>query len=198
MPFYGQNQMKRLPAAKRNQLIIVVVVTAALIGLVYFLLIGPQKKKNEQIASDIKAAQNDLQQKEDVIKKGEATSSKLTDVSLQLNHAEEDLASGDAYTWAYDLIRRFKAGYHVDIPNVSQPTVGEVDLIPNFPYKQVKFSINGTAYYHDLGKFVAGFENTFPHMRLVNLSIEPAGTVANASEELNFRIDVIALVKPNT
>ena len=176
----------------------VVMITAALIGAVFFLLIGPQKKLNDKIANDIKAAQNELQQKEDVIKKAEATSSKLTDASLQLENAEEDLASGDVYIWASDLIRRFKADYHVDIPNVSQPTPGEVDLIPDFPYKQVKFSINGTAYYHDLGKFVAGFENKFPHMRMVNLSVEPASTLVGASEQLSFRIDIIALVKPNT
>jgi preprotein translocase subunit YajC len=198
MPFYRQNQMKRLPTDKRNQLIMVVMITAALIGVVYFLLIGPQKKLNDKIANDTKAAQNHLQAMEDVIKKGEATSSKLTDASLQLDNAEEDLASGDVYIWASDLIRRFKAGYHVDIPNVSQPTIGDVDLIPDFPYKQVKFSINGTAYYHDLGKFIAGFENTFPHMRMVNLSVEPASTLVGASEQLSFRIDIIALVKPNT
>ncbi|HEY5043859.1 MAG TPA: type II secretion system protein GspM [Verrucomicrobiae bacterium] len=191
--------MKRLPATKRNQLIMVVVATAVLIGLVYFLLIGPQKKMNQQIGSDIRDAQNHLQQMEDVIKKSETTSSKLTDVSLQLAHAEEDLASGDVYLWASDLIRRFKTAYHVEIPSVSQPAVDKADsLFPDFPYEQVKFSINGTAYYHDLGKFVAGFENTFPHMRMVNLTIEPANTTPGASEQLTFRIDIIALVKPTT
>ena len=69
-----------------------------------------------------------------------------------------------------------------------------MDLIPNFPYKQVRVSLNGTAYYQDLGKFVADFENNFPHIRLVNLMIEPVGQ----TEQLNFHVDMVALVKPNS
>lgn len=177
----------------------VVVATVALIGIVYFLLIHPQKVANENIANNTKTAQGKLQRMEDTIKQGEETSHALTDKSLQLSHAEEDLASGDVYIWASDLIRRFKTNYQVDIPNVSQPAPDKADLLfPDFPYEQVKFSINGTAYYQDLGKFVADFENAYPHIRMVNLTIEPASAAGSASEELSFRIDVIALVKPNT
>ena len=43
--------MKRLPPEKRNNLILVVVVTLALIGLVYFLLIGPQNDQNRELAT---------------------------------------------------------------------------------------------------------------------------------------------------
>ena len=71
-------------------------------------------------------------------------------------------------------------------------------MLAGFPYKQVKVTISGTAYYHDLGKFVADFENNFPHMRMVNLSIEPASMTGANAERLSFRVDVIALVKPNT
>ena len=54
---------------------------------------------------------------------------------------------------------------------------------PSFPFKQVKFTITGTAYYHDLGKFIANFENTFPHIRVVNLQIQPD---PSASDEKLF------------
>jgi hypothetical protein len=117
---------------------------------------------------------------------------------LQLRKSEADIASGDIYAWIYDTIRRFKTGYNLNIPTVSQPAIGEVDLIPNFPYKQLKLSLVGTGYYHDLGKFVADFENNFPHMRLVNLSIQTASDPNGASEQLSFRMDVVALVKPNS
>ena len=70
-------------------------------------------------------------------------------------------------------------------------------MIPNFPYKQVRLSLFGTGYYHNIGKFLSDFENTFPHMRLVNLAI---GTTESAddSELLSFHVEVVALVKPNT
>ena len=72
-----------------------------------------------------------------------------------------------------------------------------MDLLPSFPYKQIQFTINGTAYYHDLGKFIADFENNFPHARMVNLVIEPASGADSSNEKLSFRMDIIALVKPN-
>jgi hypothetical protein len=72
-----------------------------------------------------------------------------------------------------------------------------MDLLPSFPYKQIRFAINGTAYYHDLGKFISDFENHFPHARVVNLVIEPMSNADNTNEKLSFRMEIIALVKPN-
>ena len=71
-------------------------------------------------------------------------------------------------------------------------------MLPQFPYKQIRVNINGTAYYHDLGKFIADFENTFPHIRIVNLTIEPVNTADPGNEKLSFRMDIVALVKPNS
>jgi Tfp pilus assembly protein PilO len=190
--------MKRLSAAKRNQLIVVVLATIGLICLVYFLLIQPFSLQNEKVAKDTKEQKARLEDIKKGIKQAESISAGLTDVTQQLARAEEDIASGDVYAWTYDTLRRFKATYHVDIPSISSPVVGEVDLVPCAPYKQVKVSLSGTAYYHDLGKFVADFENNFPHMRMVNLAIEPSNLPGGNSERLNFRMEVIALVKPNT
>jgi len=82
----------------------------------------------------------------------------------------------------------------VDIPDIGHPDVETMDLLPSFPFKQVKFTITGKAYYHDLGKFIADFENTFPHIRVVNLQLQP--DQANGSDEkLSFKMEVIALVK---
>jgi len=190
--------MRRLPPAKRNQLIIVAIATVGLIGLVYFMLIRPQNEQNAQLGTEIKSEETHLQQIKTTILQMEATTKSLADLTQQLSHTEEDIASGDLYAWTYDTIRRFKTPYHVDIPAVGQPTPGDCDLISNFPYQQIKFSLNGTGYYHDLGKFIADFENKFPHCRVLNLQTEPTGDAATGGERLNFRMDVIALVKPNT
>jgi Tfp pilus assembly protein PilO len=190
--------MKRLPPAKRNQLIMVVAATIIAVSLVFFLMISPQKEKNEILGVKIRTEKDKLQTIKNALKKTEDIASSLTEISLQLNHAEDDVASGDVYAWTYDALRRFKAAYHVDIPNIAQPSVTDVDLLPGFPYRQVKVTLAGTAFYHDLGKFIADLENTFPHMRVVNLSIEPASMTGVNSERLSFRVDVIALVKPNT
>ena len=176
-------------------------VIAATIGglaLVYFMLISPQKDQNANLGLKIRAEQEKLAAIKTAIKDTDLIAGRLTDITLQLNRAEEDVADGDVYAWTFDTIRRFKAPYRVDVPSIGQPILSDMDMLAGFPYRQVKVSISGTAFYHDLGKFVADFENTFPHMRLVNLSIEPANMTGSSSERLSFRMDVIALVKPNT
>lgn len=187
--------MKRLPQNKRNQLIGVIVATIALICAVYFLLILPQKEKNRALVQQIKGDNGKLQDYKAAIKKMDATTAELADATQQLSHAEEDVASGDLYAWTYDTMRRFKANYRrVEIATIGQPSQSDCDLIGGFPYKQIRFSLTGTAYYHDLGKFVSDFENAYPHCRVLNLSADPAGT----GERLSFRMDIVALVKTNT
>jgi len=192
--------MKRLPPAKRNHLIIVIASTIAVLCGVYFFLIQNQKEQNIKLAHETIDRQDELDKIKKSIKQAEITDANLAEITLQLNRAEEDVVTGDPYAWIYDTIRRFRTNYHVDIPNIGQPITSEVDLLGGFPYKQVKVSLSGTAYFHDLGKFIADFENAYPHVRLVNLSLEPAagGGPSSNGEKLTFRVDMVALFKPNT
>ena len=176
----------------------VIVATIAALALVFIMLIKPQKEQNEKLGLQIRAEQDRLSSIESAMHDTAGIATHLADISSQLDRAEDDIANGDVFAWTYDTIRRFKATYHVDIPSIGQPTITDMDMLPGFPYRQVRVTISGSAYYHDLGKFVSDFENSFPHMRMVNLSIEPANMTGTNAERLSFRVDVIALVKPNS
>ncbi len=187
--------MRKLSKEKRNQLFLVVIGTLVVLGGIGFGIIRPQYDGLAEIARTKKTELAKLQLIKDTIKKADDTANKLADTSYNLVQAENDIASGDVFAWTYDTIRRFKTGYKVEIPTISQPSLGEVDLIPQFPYKQLKISITGMAFYHDLGKFISDFENTFPHMRITNLTVEPANESGADSEKLSFRLEIVALVK---
>lgn len=188
--------MNRISKEKRNQLILVIIATVAVLALIYFGLIVPQNNKLLKIADEKRTADAKLAQIKNTIKQSSDSTTGVTDASYSLLQAENDVASGDIYAWTYDLISQFKKSYNVDIPSISQPTVNDVDVLPNFPYKQqLTVSITGTAYYQDFGKFIADFENKFPHIRVVNLVLDPAGA---GTEKLNFRMDIIALIKPTS
>jgi Tfp pilus assembly protein PilO len=189
--------MKRLSREKRNQFVIVILVTLAILALIGFGLIRPQYDSLSKIANARNAANKNLQSIKHAITNSEAIANEWNETAYALAQAEEDMASGDLYSWTYDTIRHFKQSYKVEIPEVGHPTIGESDLLPSFPYKQIQFAINGTVYYHDLGKFIADFENSFPHSRVVRLVIEPAATTDSNSEKLSFKMDIITLVKPN-
>jgi hypothetical protein len=186
--------MKWLPKERRNPFIIVMLITAGVLAMICFGLIHSQNVTLAGIADSRKTAGDKLQSMESTIKNAGITDSQLTDTTSALSRAEQDMASGDLYSWTYGTIRLFKQQYKVEIPEIGHPEVGDVDLLPAFPYKQVRFSITGKAYYHDLGKFVADFENAFPHARVVNLVIESA---PDEGEKLSFTLEIIELVKPN-
>lgn len=188
--------MKKLSKEKRKQLVLVVAAIAAVLGLIYFGLIRSQYASLASINSTRKAADAKLLDINNMITKAGTIQKELEASTVALDKTETDMASGDLYAWTFDTLRRFKQSYRVEIPEVGHPAIGSVDLLPDFPFKQIRFPVNGTAYYHDLGKFIADFENAFPHARLVNLVIEPAPG-ADSAERLAFKMDIIALVKSN-
>ncbi len=188
--------MNKLSKEKRDQLILVGMGTLALLILIIYGLVHPQYGAISKINAEINTARDDLKSKQDTIKITDTVSNQLADMSDTLAEAEGDMVTGDPALWIYDKIRNFKEHYKVDVAVNSQLSMGEVDLLPRFPYKQLKVTVGGTAYYHDLGKFIADFENTYPHVRVVNLTIDPAGGVGDNSEKLAFKMDIIALVRP--
>ena len=133
-----------------------------------------------------------------------STPSLMQDLELatqRLKAAESEMASGDMYSWIIDTMGKFREGYAVDIPQFSREVPCAVGLFPTFPYKAVLFNVRGTAYFHDLGRFLADFENRFPTLRVQNLEMEPVGaSAANSAtdpEKLTFRMEVVVLVNPN-
>ena len=186
--------MKWLPKEKRNPFILVVVITVAILALIGFGLLGTQSSALARVGESRRAASAELQGIEKTIKNADLTINELATVKTALSRAEEDTASGDLYSWTYNTLRTFKQQYKVEIPEIGHPVEGEVDLIPAFPYRQMRFTISGSGYYHEIGKFVADFENSFPHIRVTNLTIDQG---APESEKLSFRMEITALIKPN-
>jgi hypothetical protein len=189
--------MNKLSKEKRNQLIMVAAGIAVVLVVLYLELIRTQYDSLGKSTSAAASKAADLQRRRNTIKLALTNDAKFKEAGEQLANAESDVASGDPYAWSYDLIRRFKANYKVEIPTISEPVLQDVDILPDFPYRQMRMTVNGTAFYHDLGKFLADFENTYPHMRIVYLYVEPAAGAAVA-QKLSFRFEIVALVKANS
>lgn len=190
----------KLSADKRNKLILVALGTLVLCGVVWYYLIGAL---NRNIADfkDKQATAEEQRKKIDTATKNAAKLEKdLAAANEKLNAINEEMASGDLYSWMYTTIKTFARSYRVDIPQFSTIEAAANNLIPGFPYRQVKITIAGDGFFHDIGRFVADFENRFPHIRVENLNLEPAtGSDRTAErEKLSFRMDIIALVNNTT
>jgi hypothetical protein len=191
--------IRKLPKQKRNHLILVVLFTLMAIAGLYFGLIRRQNESLARLAGDKAAATKKLRVVLDTIRRADRIKAELDDARTTLAGAESDIASGDFYIWVINSLRGFKAPYNVDIPQLSQlGPPADVNLLPNFPYKQATLTVAGVAHYHDLGRFLADFENQFPHTRLLNLSLDAnAASATGESETVSFKMDIVTLVKVN-
>lgn len=189
---------KKLSKEKRKQLFGVVALTIAIIAALGYFLIRGGYEMLSQLEQKKIAAQSKLEQMQKSVERAKTVETAFNETQQALAEKEKGMASGDLYSWMHSTIRKFSRNYKVEIPqigSVSTPT--DVNLLPKFPYKQATLNVAGTAYYHELGRFIADFENTFPLMRIVNLTLELNPTpTANDRDKLAFRMDVVTLVKP--
>jgi Tfp pilus assembly protein PilO len=197
MPVSGENSMNSLSKEKRNQLVLVVLGTACVLLAVWFGLIRFQQQSLSVLAQSKIAAQQKLEMVKQAIESADLLEAQLGETQQRLSKVESTMASGDLYAWTIDTLRRFKLGYKVEIPQFSQiDGPKDMNMLAGFPYKQANMTISGTAFYTDFGKFVADFENQFPYMRILNLSLEPVPALIGAErEKLAFRMELAALVK---
>jgi Tfp pilus assembly protein PilO len=190
--------MKKLSKEKTQQLALVGLITvAALVGMVY-LVIKPQHERWQNLKVQREAALARLQQVKQTIENADQIESQLCEAKKRLDKIEDTMATGDLYSWTINTIRQFKLSYKIDVPQFSQiDGPKEVSMLAKFPYKQASLTIGGSGQFHELGRFFADFENQFPYMRLLNLSLEPGSSLNSTDKErLSFKLEVVTLVKP--
>jgi len=189
--------MSHLSREKKQHLLLVVIATLGVVVGLWFGVVRLQQKTLGKLRSEADATRITLEGMKNTIDRASEIEATAAREAERLAQAEALMASGDLYGWIINTLREFRTGYDVDIPQFSTILTGKTTLLPSFPYSQVKLTVAGTAHYHELGRFVADFENRFPYMRLENLQLEPAtsGVIAG-SEKLAFRLDVVALVRP--
>ena len=190
-------KFSKLSKEKRQQFIVVLAITVATLAGLGFGLIRYQYLSLKRLGEQKVATEAKLHQMEEAVKNADRLQVELADARKTLTNMERDIASGDLFSWLINTIRGFKGPYKVDIPSFAPigPTT-DVNLLANFPYKQTSLSVSGSAHFHDLGRFLADFENQYPHIRLLNLNLDLDGS-SSESEMLSFRMDIAALVKPN-
>jgi hypothetical protein len=140
-----------------------------------------------------------LKKAEGTMRNAEEISEKLGERTQLLEKREAMLAPDrDAYAWIISTINPFiQSRKGVNINHYSQPEVTDLGIIPEFPYKWAAFHLEGTGYYHDLGKFFADLENNFSFFRVQNLEMNAIVTLGAEPEKLNVSFDLVVPVKPS-
>ncbi len=183
-------------------MLLLVIGTVALLGGLYYGLIGPQKRSLETIVQKRAEQEGKFNNGQRLANSTPQIQRSLDESLSKLRAIESTMASGDMYSWIILTVNTFKENYKLDIPQFSREVPAEVGMFAKFPYRASVFHLRGSAFYHDFGKFVADFENAFPYMRIQNIELDPnPNTSANGStepERLAFKMEIVALVNPNT
>jgi hypothetical protein len=192
----GSLAMTKNSAQKGQKLIAVIVLQLALVIGIWSLLVQPLHKAQHSKRKLLEATQEKAAEARRNIARAEKLKADLPIAQQKLASINAKMASGDVYRW---MIRTF-GNFHtnkVEIANLEPPRMGVSAILPKIPCQTATFSVSGTAFYHDFGKFLAQLENDFPHMRLQRLELEPAQfgeVVTPDQEQLNFKFEILALV----
>ena len=191
--------MSKLPKEKYGQLFLCLMVVCLLLaGVWHGLLAGSLtrlKDKQKRIAAVQETLKTAVRQESLALK----IKKDLEVAEEKLSQMEAKMIAGDAYRWLTKAFLDVPLSDTVDISNLNPPQVGELTIWPKVPYKLATFSMSGSAYYKDFGKFLAQLENTFPHMRLKHLELEPASFAdapTQEGEKLGFKMQIVTLVNP--
>jgi Tfp pilus assembly protein PilO len=187
--------MTRLSKEKRQQLILAILVTATVVAGFYFTVIRWQQQNLREAQDKKQTAQRKLEDVRKAVQEADRIQSDLVDFSRKLADREKNIASGDLLAWVFTTIRQFKRPYDVDVPQFGSIITEPTTAFAEFPYKQFRITLGGTAHYHDLGRFIADLENRFPEVRVANLDLQPAPLAPGQSEMLLFRMDLVVLIK---
>lgn len=197
------SEIKALSAEKKQHLVAVGMGTVMVLAVVYFLLISPAQEALKKLEAQSVEAEKKYSEADRLVKRTQAVHDEYDRLNEHLNGIEAGMVGGDQVQWIRSIELKFRtqAPYKVEIPNLPFRGLGKMSMIPDFPYKTAAYGFSGTAFYHDLGKYIADWENQFPYMRVLNLDISPedAAGVSSGSDErekLSFTFEVSALVKP--
>lgn len=190
--------MSKLPKEKRDKIILIGMGTVVMCVAIWFLLINTQKATLTRVQEEIRKSREQLENGQRVVKSESLVKQEFAAATQSLRQRESAMASpSDMYLWQIETLNRFRVGRNVDIPQFGREVPTTVNVFPRFPYSAALFNVRGSAHFHDFGKFLADFENSFPYIRVQNLVLEPSGDEKSESrEKLTFRMELLTLVRP--
>ena len=189
--------MNKISKEKKQQIVLILIGAIAVMGCLWYFAIQNQYTRLSTVQKRTLEMTDKVTKAESLLKKADTIEAELEEDTEALGKIEDGMASGDIYLWMINTINRFNIAKQVTFLDFQREIVGDVGVFPKFPYKAAIFPVKGTSHYHNLGRFLADFENSFPFVRVQNLELSPSTkTAGEDAESLNFKFEIVALIKP--
>ena len=189
--------MNNISKEKKQSIALILIAAFGIAACLWYFVIQNQYTKLSSVQKRTQDLKDKVGKAEALLKNADAIEAALEENSTALEKIEGNMASGDIYLWMINTINQFNVTKEVTFLDFQREIVGDVGVFPKFPYKAAIFPVKGTSHYHDLGRFLADFENRFPFVRVQNLELAPSSkTGAEDGENLNFKFEIVALIQP--
>ncbi len=189
-------KFKQLGKEKRDNIIAIAIGAVAVVVGLYFGLIRYQLKSYADYAAKIAEAEGKVAEGKKEQSQAQRNGEQRDITRKEVQNLDATLASGDTYEWIRRRLSLFAPKKKdFDIVEIYKPVSAVCSMFLDFPYQAQVCTISGTGYYHDIGRFVADFENQFTYFRLQNITLEPAASQSGDEKEiLTFKMDIELLV----
>jgi hypothetical protein len=196
--------MNDWPPETRSRLVLVLLLGAGLAALLWFSLIAPLQDRFGVWSGRVELARMQLQVAETSIERAEHYREMVAANLSAIRSLEERMAHGDHYSWVINEVSELVEQtdlLDIYLSNFLPPQLGELDLPPAVPYQLGTFTVEGRAYYHSFGLFLAAFENNSPFVKVKNLILSTTAAGASRTDEperLFFRLEFHTLANTNS
>jgi Tfp pilus assembly protein PilO len=190
--------VNKLSKAQREQLIGIAIGTVVLLAALWYFGVSAKQEELSKTENNTAQTQDKLKRAENTMRQGEEIADKLQAHRQLLDKREAMLAPDrDAYAWIISTINPIiQSRKGISYPfHYSQPELSDIGIIPGFPYKWATFHVEGSGFYHDLGKFFADLENNYPYFRIQNLEMSANVSTGAEPEKLNVSFELVVPVK---
>lgn len=186
-----------LTREKQVALLKLAAITVVVLFGFWFFLIRSAQNRADQKAKASEAIGQKIAARKQTIARADQTKAEIKEKIRQLREIENSMVTGDVYLWIEKTLRDFEIPNQIEFTKYDPPQIIESELPLKLPYKVASFAVSGLAAYHDLGTFLANFENSYPHIRIRRLEMEPASVgPTSKNEKLTFLLEMQVMVKP--
>jgi hypothetical protein len=188
--------MNNIPKEKKSQMILVGMVSSTLCFGLYFGIIQGQNDRITAMEKRRDEMVDKLNKAERALKNKQALETEIAFRRQELDAIEQTMASGDLYAWIIGSMNVRAAKFGLNIPTYGRESLGEIGIIPGFPYKAATFVLRGTGTFESLGLFISELENERPFCRVQNLDVSPSAPTATEPYPVQFSFEFVVPVRP--
>lgn len=204
---------------KQTQMLAIGIGTAVVAGLIWFFVISAFRDRLAKTEETILEVEDRIHKAELRIRRARIVEQEFAELRERISAAEAQMIPVEQLNgkkWLLDTVSRFiQTNKHDVVPTrlSNDPLIGkQFILLPKFAYSGAAYDLEVRAYFHEFGRFLADFENSFPYLRIHELQMSPIATPSAAAgptadvpdemlnsierEQLRISMKVVVLFRP--